>query len=494
MSNSETSPMLKHMNSTSSIYEDQDDEDNDLRVLIGSNYASDEKSALINEDFPNVEPAEFEIINLKGDLDERGGKISNVQAYLGMVRASIGPGCLALPYAFSKSGIPIGMGMLLIICMFIYYNVVTLVQMKRSAHKAGSYGDVGFAAAGRIGRFVVEFALVSMEFGICTVYFGYCSTNLGSAFNMSDLASRRILMLLLFPVLGGLAMIRQMRTLAMLSGVANVFMLIGMSIIIFYLIDKVSTDGPLSTADDPVPFHSDTKLMYTIATIIYSFEGVGCMLPIENSMAKPHEFYKVLTIAFATYLAMYMLIGGLGATTFNMTAVEPPDDRGSVSTVISFYYNDGADKQVVRVLNVLLSIAVAMTYPVQFFAAIEVLEHHFHLDSHSTRVAQVVKHKKTKRFALRTVAVLLTMSIAIAIPNLGIVIAFFGSLFGGMIAMVLPPALYILNGRPSSTGRSVFNFISLIVGLAVCIGGTIQSAINIADSPFGGSNVNTTGV
>lgn len=297
-------------------------------------------------------------------------------------------------------------------------------------------------------------------------------------------------MFILFPILASLAMIRQMRTLAMLSGIANIFMLIGMSIIVYYLIEKFSEDGPVPS--DTVPFHSESKLMYTIATIVYSFEGVGCMLPIENTMETPKSFYKVLTIAFATYLMMYVLIGVMGAVTFNMTEVQPPDDRGSISTVIAFYYQSGADRSVSKVLNVLLSVAVAMTYPVQFYAAIEVLEAHFHLDSHSTRVSKVVKYKKSKRFVLRLLAVLLTLAVAVAIPNLGIVIAFFGSLFGGMIALVLPPLLYLCNNRPSSRGRAVFNFFCLVVGVVTCIGGTIQAAINIADSPFADPADNTT--
>ena len=44
-------------------------------------------------------------------------------------------------------------------------------------------------------------------------------------------------MLGLYPVLAGLAMIREMKTLALMSGVANVFMAVGLVIIYYYLID-----------------------------------------------------------------------------------------------------------------------------------------------------------------------------------------------------------------------------------------------------------------
>lgn len=49
-------------------------------------------------------------------------------------------------------------------------------------------------------------------------------------------------MLGLYPLLAGLAMIREMKTLALLSGLANIFMAIGLVIIYYYLINHEVDD------------------------------------------------------------------------------------------------------------------------------------------------------------------------------------------------------------------------------------------------------------
>lgn len=49
-------------------------------------------------------------------------KIGVWAAVLSLVRASIGPGSMALPYAFSQSGIAIGLGMLVVFTVAIFIN------------------------------------------------------------------------------------------------------------------------------------------------------------------------------------------------------------------------------------------------------------------------------------------------------------------------------------------------------------------------------------
>jgi hypothetical protein len=47
----------------------------------------------------------------------------------------------------------------------------------------------------------------------------------------------------------------------------------------------------------------------------------------------------------------------------------PDDAKGSISAAIAHYYGSGSIV-VIDVLNVLLAFAVALTYPVQFFASV----------------------------------------------------------------------------------------------------------------------------
>jgi hypothetical protein len=51
-----------------------------------------------------------------------GSKIGALPAVLSLVRASVGPGAMALPYAFSQSGISVGLALLVSFTVIIYTN------------------------------------------------------------------------------------------------------------------------------------------------------------------------------------------------------------------------------------------------------------------------------------------------------------------------------------------------------------------------------------
>ena len=221
-----------------------------------------------------------------------------------------------------------------------------------------------------------------------------------------------------------------------------------------------------------------------MATIIYSFEGCGAILPTENSMQNPENFYKVCTYCFATYLVVYASVGGLGVSSFRFEEVVPADNRGSISAVIAYFYTSGADKDVVKALNALLAIAVAITYPLQFYAAIEVIENLFGIGNHpATKDCPPVAMIGTKRMVIRAVLVACTLCIAVGIPKLNLVIAFFGALFGGSIELVLPPLLFAVDKGCREEGmlrpRYVFNLVLLVLGLVATLSGTGQAFANI---------------
>ena len=154
--------------------------------------------------------------------------------------------------------------------------------------------------------------------------------------------------------------------------------------------------------------------------------------------------------------------------------------------VIAYFYTSGADKDVAKALNALLAVAVAMTYPLQFYAAIEVIEDLFDIGHHPTKNAPPVAMIRTKRVVIRAVLVALTLCVAVGIPKLNLVIAFFGALFGGSIELVLPPLLFALDKGCREKGmlrpRYVFNFALLVLGLAATLGGTGQALSRIFET------------
>lgn len=58
------------------------------------------------------------------------------------------------------------------------------------------------------------------------------------------------------------------------------------------------------------------------STVIYAIEGIGAMLPVENSMKKPQYFHRVLNIGMIVVVALYVTVGFLGYVRYG-DAIEP---------------------------------------------------------------------------------------------------------------------------------------------------------------------------
>ena len=170
-----------------------------------------------------------------------------------------------------------------------------------------------------------------------------------------------------------------------------------------------------------------------------------------------------------------------------------PNDKGSISAVIAQFYgqsdNGLADRAVVAMLNILFAFAVALTYPVQFFAAVEVLEGRVGLLDKPGDVHAMLSRQRAKQAAFRVLVVLFTFAVAFIVPKLGPMIALFGALFGGTIELMLPPLLFLASGVGRGQTRALAtNAALLAVGVAAVGSGTYAAWQELTASDTGGGN------
>lgn len=116
--------------------------------------------------------------------------------------------------------------------------------------------------------------------------------------------------------------IRNLKWLVPFSAMANLFIVVTFGITLYYMFNE-----PLVVSDKPyVAKVSQIPLFF--ATVIFAMEGIGVVMPVENSMKKPQHFLGcpgVLNTAMITVVSLYAIIGFFGYIRFGSEV------RGSIT-------------------------------------------------------------------------------------------------------------------------------------------------------------------
>lgn len=71
--------------------------------------------------------------------------------------------------------------------------------------------------------------------------------------------------------------------------------------------------GAFKQPAEVVEFKSVSNLPFLFGVVIYSYEGVGMILPVEASMKRKEKFPLTLTFVMTLITAIYVSFGAVGA-------------------------------------------------------------------------------------------------------------------------------------------------------------------------------------
>ncbi|KAG7379200.1 hypothetical protein PHYPSEUDO_008897 [Phytophthora pseudosyringae] len=500
-------------------------------------------------------------------------KISVAVVVVHLLKGNIGPGAMSLPSGFSKTGIYAGPALFVLVALASVYNMDLLLHCKQlvSPKAPMSFGDVGREILGPKGKLLIDVFLVGTQLGICCVYFTFVATNIHVVLpeSLQDAVNERQLIFAIFPILLMLSWVRTLRRITPFSGLANFAVLSGIAIVFYYSIDYWK--HPRNPRETTV-LADWSQLPEFYGTAVYSFEGIGLVLPIQNAMAEPERFPRVLAGCMLSILVLFLFIGEVPTIAFGRI------DNGSMTAVL----HDYCEGWLVTMANVALAFACTLSFPIQFYPAIDVLERmlrHKSLmrpapPSEHVRVALEARRRRKSRkkqqyrslnglegglgcdreghhddhevvlstssnnsrppslFSLQTmhhsfspiaspaaVAAAASMSssrstagclerlvcnlspyecnrtlfrsmlctslmvVAVCVPDVGLLISLFGSVGSSMLAIVLPPVLYLVaSGSALSLPSRVFHWGIVVFGIVGMVAGTVQAVRQVIDS------------
>merc|ERR1712059_38442 len=255
-----------------------------------------------------------------------------------------------------------------------------------------------------------------------------------------------------------LASIRNLKYLSPVSMLANILQMAGLGIIFYYLFQ----DLPYSW--ERKAFSSWGQLPLYFGTAIYTFEGIGVVLPLENQMKTPGDmkgWNGVLNTSMVIVSCLLIAVGFFGYLKFG------EDSTGSITL------NLPVDEFLATLVKIMMSLAIFFTYALQFYVPVGLIN-----PAIQRRISP--EYHVRAEYALRFFLVMVTFSLAAAIPRLDLFISLVGSISSSTLALIAPAVIdTVTQGENCSRLRLGKNVFVFTIGFFGFLTGTYVSLKNI---------------
>lgn len=387
-------------------------------------------------------------------------RASTFKAVLLLLKSFIGTGVLFLPKAFDNGGWLFSTTCLLVCAIASFMCFVSLISTKDRVGVNG-YGDLGSKLFGARMKFAILLSVALSQIGFSAAYIVFTATNLkvfsenvlGFERDALGLASYIVFQALLFIPL---ALTRNITKLSGTTLVADLFILLGLLYVYYYPSYYILKNG---IASDSMQMFNGSDWSLFVGTAIFTFEGIGLLIPIQESMEKPELFNKCLlgvmgTVAFVFITSALLCYSAFGA---------------KVETVVLL--NFPQDSPFTKSSQLLYSLAILLSTPLQLFPAIRILENWtFPVNAsgkHNPRI------KWLKNYFRAAVVVVTSMVAWGGANDLDKFVSLVGSVACVPLIYVYPPLLHYKAFKDNGASQ-----VSLIADLVIATAGILIMAYN----------------
>lgn len=375
-----------------------------------------------------------------------------------LLKSSLGTGILAMPVAFKNAGLLFGaigtviIGLICTHCVHILVKTshqvckktrIPVLGFAETAERVFQYGPVKLRRMANFSKLFVDYGLMATYFSAGCVYIVFIGSSLEKVINVAaelDWNVRYYILLTMIPILL-IGQIRSLKYLVPFSALANLFIVVTFGITLYYIFKD-----PLEFDDKP-SFSSFATLPLFFSTVIFAMEGIGVVMPVENSMAKPQQFLGcpgVLNTAMGTVITLYAVIGFFGYVRYGELS------EGSVTL------NLPTEDIMAKIAQLLIALAILFTFGLQFYVPMDILWKKIH--------AKIPKDKHNmSQIAIRSGIMVLMGGIALAVPNLEPFIGLVGAVFFSSLGLLVPCVVETVFLWPNELGKFKWILIKNII-------------------------------
>lgn len=411
---------------------------------------------------------------------ERRGGVSAVGAVFIVVNAALGAGLLNFPAAFNMAGgVTAGVVLQMLMLIFIISGLVILAYCSQVSNES-TYQEVVRASCGKVIGVICEVAIAVYTFGTCIAFFIVIGDQLdrliaamahepegvvsGSWYTDRKFTIVVTGVLVILP-LSIPKEIGFQKYASALSVVGTWYVTIVVIVKYIFPNDEV-TPGYIPTSPS-----SWTAVFNAMPTICFGFQCHVSSVPVFNSMSRSEikPWGGVVTAGMIICLFVYTGTGVCGFLSFGSNV--------SQDILMSYPPDDVA----VAIARAFIVVCVVTSYPILHFCGRAVLEGLW-LRFHGEPVELCVERERRRRVLQTLVWFVVTLVLALFIPDIGRVIALIGGLAACFIFVF--PGMCLIQAKLSETenrssswyGLVVYGIVMVTIG-AFIFGQTTTNAI-----------------
>ena len=219
------------------------------------------------------------------------------------------------------------------------------------------------------------------------------------------------------------------------------FILTGVVYLLYYEIGSLAVHG----LADVVMFNTNNFPLF-IGTAVFTFEGVGLVIPITESMKEPQKFPKTLSWVMLVVAALFATAGALSYATFG----------SETQTVV--ITNLPGNSGFVQAIQALYSVAILLSMPLQLFPALSILE--LGLFRRSGKYS--LRTKMLKNLFRFLVVILAMLTAWLGANDLDKFVSLIGSVACVPLCFIYPPLLHLRACAMTRRAKMIDMALSLI--------------------------------
>ncbi|XP_074038149.1 proton-coupled amino acid transporter-like protein pathetic isoform X2 [Leptinotarsa decemlineata] len=402
-------------------------------------------------------------------------------AVVHIIKGSLGTGILATPRAFKTAGLAVGGVGTILIGILCTYNIRLLVSASHIICVRTKTPSLDFAESveaifqngpkpvrrwSRFARVFVEIALCLTYFlgiAVIAVFISESLTKLVSFFHPPAESWHNYFMLALYILLVFLCQIRELKHMVPFSFIANVTLVTAFVITLYYMAVKIQevdiSERHLATSIGNIPSY--------FSTVLFAMEGVGSIMPVENTMIESKFLGRmgVLNVAMGFVVTCHTFIGFCGYFAFG------EDTHAAITQ------NLPSDKIPAQIAQACICSSMFFTFMLNHYVPTDILWRHLR-----TRLAPQ-KHNVAQTI-LRTLTVTFAMSVAAAAGhNLDSLIDLVGAVFFSILGLLVPGVVDILinwNDWGFCSWKLYKNILMILISLFALVSGSFYAIRSFA--------------